>query len=363
MRVLVFGAGAVGQWMGALLAQGGAVTTLLVRPRLVEALRLGGIRLGPAERSIPVRVVASLDELDGERRACDWLILAVKTFDVEAALVELLAAGLEPGRVLCIQNGVGTEEVVAQAFGAERTYVGSVTRAVGVDGPGQLRPATRGGLAVAPFLPDLPPEDLEALLELLDLLGAQGVPTVIEPDAQALKWSKLLLNMVANASSAILDMPPSRVLESRALYSMEIRALREALRVMARKGLSVLDLPGYPVRWLSRAARALPTALSFPVLGPRMAAGRGEKSPSLLLDLRSGRARTEVGWINGAVAAAAAELAVPAPTNRALARILEALASGQLPASAFRRNPEALLEALAREAGGTGKGAVESPPP
>lgn len=349
MKVLVFGAGALGQWLGALLARSGADTTLVVRPRSLEALRLGGIRLDPAEAPAFLRVVARLEDLPPEARTCDWLVLAVKAFDVEGALAGLQAGAVLPDRVLAIQNGLGTDGAVARAFGASRTFVGSVTRAVGVVAPGLLQPAAKGGLAVAPLAPGASAGDL------LDRLAAQGLPVALEPDAAAVKWSKLLLNMVANASCAILDMLPGPVLGSLPLYALEIRAMREALRVMRRLGLPVRDLPGYPVRLLARTARSLPTWASFPVLGQRMAAGRGQKPPSLLLDLRAGRSRTEVEWMNGAVAESAGRLGLPAPLNRGLTSILREVASGRVPAEAFRNRPQALLQALAvesRDAGG-----------
>jgi len=116
---------------------------------------------------------------------------------------------------------------------------------------------------------------------------------------------------------------------------------------MRLSGLAVVDLPGYPVRLLARAVRWLPDGVAFSLLGRRMASGRGDKPPSLLLDLRAGRARTEVEWMNGAIALEAARLGLGAPVNRFLAETLAALARGDLPEGAFRHNPRGFLERLA----------------
>src|SRR5579884_1995835 len=62
-----------------------------------------------------------------------------------------------------------------------------------------------------------------------------------------MKWSKLLLNLVTNASVAILDLPPARVVAHPGLFRLERDAFREAVRVMRAFGLRAVSLPGYPV--------------------------------------------------------------------------------------------------------------------
>jgi len=340
-RILVLGAGAIGQWLGGLLACCGGEVTLLARPPHLEVLRVHGLQIEGIAGNLPVRAIATLEDLSQQQRECDWLVLAVKTFAVEAALAEAQQARLNPTRVLAIQNGLGTEDLVAACFGKARTFVGSVTRAVACPAPGTLRPGSRGGIALAPLARGESPGDLP------ERLAAQGVPVALLADAVSMKWSKLLLNMVANSSCAILDMSCERLLADRNLFRVELQALREAMRVMRRSGLAVVDLPGYPVRLLARAVRWLPDGVAFSLLGRRMASGRGDKPPSLLLDLRAGRARTEVEWMNGAIALEAARLGLGAPVNRFLAETLAALARGDLPEGAFRHNPRGFLERLA----------------
>jgi 2-dehydropantoate 2-reductase len=340
-RVLVLGAGAIGQWLGGLLTCSGAEVLLLARPPHLEALSSRGLQFEGSPVGLPVRVLSSLEDLTPDERCCDWLVLAVKTFAVEAALAEARQAGLNPNRVLAIQNGFGTEDQVAACFGEDRTFVGTVTCAVASPAPGVVRPESRGGLAMAPMTRGEQPGDLPARLT------DQGVPVVLLADAAAMKWSKLLLNMVANASCAILDLSCRQLLADRDLFRVELRALREALQVMERRGLVVVDLPGYPVRLLARAVRWMPEALAFLLLGPKMASGRGDKPPSLLLDLRAGRTVTEVAWMNGAIAKEAARLEMEAPVNRFLALTLMDLARGDLARDTFRHDPGFFLDRLA----------------
>jgi 2-dehydropantoate 2-reductase len=114
---------------------------------------------------------------------------------------------------------------------------------------------------------------------------------------------------------------------------------------MKAKGYRVVDLPGTPVRALALATR-LPRFVAQPALTRALGAGRGDKMPSFHIDLHGGRGRTEVGFLNGAVARAGAEAGVPTPVNALLTDTLEALSAGDLPLNTYRHDPDALLARL-----------------
>ena len=59
----------------------------------------------------------------------------------------------------------------------------------------------------------------------------------------------------------------------------------------------------------------LPGPVARAILANRIAGARGRKPPSLLLDLRAMKNRTEVDYLNGAVARAAREANVKAPVK------------------------------------------------
>ena len=115
---------------------------------------------------------------------------------------------------------------------------------------------------------------------------------------------------------------------------------------MAALGLRPVDLPGTPVRALALAARRLPRFIAQPALTRALGGGRGEKMPSFHIDLHSGRGRTEVRYLNGAVVRFGAEHGVPTPVNAVLTDTLEALSTGTLDVASFRHSPEKLLALL-----------------
>jgi 2-dehydropantoate 2-reductase len=160
-----------------------------------------------------------------------------------------------------------------------------------------------------------------------------------------MKWSKMLTNLLANASSAILDMTAHEIFQVSSLYHMEIRMLKEALAVMKAQGINPVDLPGTPVKMLAMAAK-YPEFLTKPLMINAVGSGRGRKMPSFHIDLHIGRGKSEVDYLNGAVVRAGQKYGIPTPVNKMLTEILLALTSGEIIMDAYSENPEKLLARL-----------------
>jgi 2-dehydropantoate 2-reductase len=161
-----------------------------------------------------------------------------------------------------------------------------------------------------------------------------------------MKWSKMFTNLVCNASSAILNMAPDEILADPRLFRLEIEQLRETLRVMDRLGLAITNLPATPVGSLAFAVRRLPTSISQPLLRKGLSGGRGGKMPSFHIDLHSGRGRSEVDYLNGAVGRFGLRVDIPTPVNRMLTRILLGLTAGEILLDTYDHQPERLLAEL-----------------
>jgi 2-dehydropantoate 2-reductase len=242
---------------------------------------------------------------------------------------------------------VGNEETLAAAAGADRVISGAITISVSLARAGVVRQHTAGGgIALAPVGPAA---SQPALPGLAAAFRQAGFRIGLQRDYRAMKWSKLLLNLVANVSSAILDLPPGAIVRDPRLFRLEREAFREAVHVVRGLGLRPVALPGYPVPLLARVMAA-PPWVGRALLGRRIGGGRGAKMPSLWEDLERGRDRSEVEVLNGAVAREGARLGIPTPVNAMLTDLLLAIAAGARSRDAFRRNPEALLALQARSA-------------
>ena len=152
-----------------------------------------------------------------------------------------------------------------------------------------------------------------------------------------------LLNLIGNASAAILDMSTVEVFADPRLFELEVEMLRETVLVMRTLGLRPVRLPGYPVPWLAWGVRWAPFFVLRPIMRKLVSGGRGSKPPSLLLELRRGRHRSEVAELNGAVVRAGAQVGQSTPVNRALYETLSRLTDEQIQWDSVRRQPEVLL--------------------
>jgi len=341
VRYLVYGTGAVGALLGARLSLAGHPVTFLARPNIVKALRRSGIRLtgdGPAGWLKNPHVITSLGDAF-ENQPPDVILLTVKAYDCQAAGETIHSQLSPPPPVVCLQNGIGNEEALADLLGHENVISATLTTAVQVVDQNTLRIERERGLGLAAEHPLIP--------KLREELSASGLLVRLYPDRRSMKWSKVLTNIVSNASSAIVGWPPGQIFAQAGLYRLEIEALRETVRVMRRLGLRPVNLPKVPVGLLG-AALFLPSAVIHPILQLVVTGGRGRKMPSFHYDI--GRGRSEVAWLNGAVVQEGRKLGVPTPANQVLLVTLQSLVAGSVDPSQFRGKPGELL-ALARQYG------------
>jgi 2-dehydropantoate 2-reductase len=173
-----------------------------------------------------------------------------------------------------------------------------------------------------------------------------GLNPRLYPNVKEMKWSKMLTNLLANATSAILDMTPGEVFAHEGLYRLEIAQLREALAVMRAQGIRTVDLPSAPVRLLVFSVRYTPLIVSRPLLQRAVGGGRGDKMPSFHIDLHSGSGKSEVDYLNGAVVRYGERSGIPTPVNRLLNDTLLKLTRGELQRNTYTRQPEKLLAQL-----------------
>ena len=348
MKILSFGAGAIGTYIGGSLVLAGHQVVFVEQQKVVDELREKGLRLDltlderrktkEASRinSSAFVIVASLDEAL-RYGPFDLALFALKSFDTQAALEGMLPFADKLPPLLCLSNGVANEPAIAEALGKDKVIHGTVTTAIGRRGAGDIVLEKLRGVGVAKGHPLS--EKVHAALD------AAYLNSRLFEDAASMKWSKMLTNLIANPTSAILDMTAGEVFANKSLYKLEIDMLKECLAVMQAQGFAVVDLPGTPVRALAFAT-TLPLWLSKPLLGRAAGAGRGAKMPSFHIDLYSGRGKSEVDYLHGAVVRAGEQFKVPTPVNKVLTETLLALTNKEIPLEEFAHKPEKLLKKL-----------------
>ena len=263
----------------------------------------------------------------------DVALFALKSYDTASALEGIAPLAEKMPPVLCLQNGVDNEPTIAEILGPEKVIAGTVTSAIGRRDAGDIVLEKLRGIGIA---------DEHPLAErLVNVMNDALLNAKLYERAVDIKWSKLLSNLVGNATSAILDMSPAEIFSRNDLYAFEMKMLREALEVMEAQKINIVNLPGISIKSLAWLAKA-PLWLR-PLAAKKLGGGRGGKMPSFHIDLHSGRGKSEVDYLNGAVVRAGLRAGIPTPINLLLTETLLAMTRKEILVESYAKNPEKLL--------------------
>jgi 2-dehydropantoate 2-reductase len=288
MKVLIYGAGAIGSWLGAEMTRQGLDVTLLARGANLAALKQHGVTLTRPDgqtQTTPVQAVAPTDPLG----SFDLVIVTLKSMQLAAAAHDLMARLSPNGSLLMIQNGLpwwyfeGLEGPWRDRQLHSLDPEGTLQRMIPtsrVVGAVIVRPVIQTG-AARYLVPDFP----KSVLRLGEISGGtsgrlQNLCTLLSPtlpcepvaDIRQAKWTKLMRNMIWNTLCALSQSGPDRFAQNTLGRQLVHQVAHEGLSVARSIGQalhldveaelsSVLDEPGHTPSMLQdvRAGRALET--------------------------------------------------------------------------------------------------------
>jgi 2-dehydropantoate 2-reductase len=301
MRIVVFGAGAVGSFFGALLVRGGQDVTFIARGAQLEALRRSGIRiestlLGTIE--VPhVAVVERAASIDG----ADLVLVCVKAHQTTAILDDIAELAGTRGAVVTLQNGVESDEPVAARIGRHRVFPGVVYVGATADRPGMVSHVAAGTIAVG----SRPGGDESRLPAIREALAASGQPVRISTDIQRDRWRKLIWNAGFNTVSALTGEDPGALLAFEPTRRLLTAIMREVVAVAKARGIALDDADvDEQIVWTERA---------------------GAIRTSTTVDRERGR-EMEIDALVGVVVREGRAAAVPTPCSEAVHALLGAVA-------------------------------------
>jgi len=306
-RVAVVGAGAVGSYFGAVLAQAGHAVTLIGRAAHVEAIQRAGLRLERADRVeiVPIGASAELSAVQG----AELVLFCVKSTDTEA-VAEAMAPHLgADALVLSLQNGVENAATIARRV-PQPVVPAVVYVATAMPEPGVVKHYGRGDLVIGAMraADAAQPATAARLQGLVDLFATAKVPVRISADVMAELWSKLMVNCAYNAISGLAQMPYGRMAAMPAIRELQRAVVAEVVAVAAADGVE------------------LPLERSLEVMQGIAAAMPGQLS-STAQDMARGKP-SEIDHLNGFVARRGRELGIATPTNQALHALVKLVESG-----------------------------------
>jgi len=304
MRIAVMGAGGVGGYFGARLAQAGHEVAFVARGKHLEAIRAKGLAIKSPLGDAAVRARASEDPK--ELGAADVVLFAVKLWDTESAAERIRPLVEAGGVVIPFQNGVESIARIGKVLGPERIMGGAAYIAARIGEPGVIMQT--GPIARLRFGTTHPAQSKAAAAFLAACKDAK-IDADLADDIQRVLWEKFVLLVAVSATTAVTRKTIGVVRTDPDLRWLLETVMRETWMVGRKRGVALAD---------DLVAKTLAQADSFT---PDMRA-------SMAADLEAG-GRLEAPWLSGAVARMAREAGVEAIANRTIYAALKPYENGR----------------------------------
>jgi 2-dehydropantoate 2-reductase len=236
VRVAVFGAGAVGGYLGACLARGGADVSFIARGAHLEAMREHGLTLVTPEGERSHVAVRATDD-SAEVGPVDVVLFLVKSYDTESAARRLVPLIGEGTGVLSLQNGIDNEPKIAAVVGTEHVLGGAAYILAAIEAPGVVR-SGRARIVVGELEPGPPSE---RVLRFVEAANAGGIDAHAATDVRVAKWEKYVLLVAFSAVTAASQLTVGDIRGSEAASAMMRAIMVEAWSIGRALGIPLAD--------------------------------------------------------------------------------------------------------------------------
>jgi 2-dehydropantoate 2-reductase len=290
MTIIVFGGGAIGSVYAAHLARHHDVTLIARQPH-VDAVNRSGLQIGGrADLVAHIRASTKVDTIPPGA----VVLLTTKVNGNRDAAMSIRNQVREDTTILCVQNGLGGDEIVRSAIGGRAAVLRGVTQfgAIFV-GPGVIDLKVIGHTLIEAH------ERSAAIAEALTLSGLDGR---VSADITTEVWRKLIFNCVINPITAMIGSEVGAIAD-RHLDPLKQLVIDECVAVARAEGVS----------FETDFQQALRD-----VFGP------SRNVASMRQDLLH-RRPTEIAHMNGAIVARGRAHGIPCPVNAALVAIIQAM--------------------------------------
>lgn len=307
MKIVIVGPGAMGCLFAAFFAKKkqAEVWVLDKDARRAKRLRDSGITIEGTSGSFKVKVDITARPQD--IKACDLVILCVKSYDTETAVKTIGPFLGQDSNVLTLQNGLGNIEMISEIVGRDRVVGGITSHGATLISEGHTYHAGTGDTIIG----RIDGTFTVAMRHIREVMNRAGISTRLTKDVNGVIWSKLIINAGINALTAITRLPNGRLIELPETREIVSMAVTEAVRVAKKKRIKLIY--DDPIQKVESVCRATEQNLS-----------------SMLQDLMK-KKRTEIDFINGAIVRQAKSLNIPSPANTILADLVKTMEQGYAP--------------------------------
>ncbi len=304
MKILIFGAGAVGSLLGGFFAKSGHDVSLLGRPAHLDEIRRKGLQIKGIWGTHVVKSFSLYSNAgDLTNSEFNLVILTVKSFDTEKAVSEILPLLQIHTTLISFQNGLGNIETILRKVRPEQYLIGRIITGI-VLVPGEIEVTVSADALAIGKVPGTKP--IRSPEFFAGLFNQSKIPARAVPNIETLIWSKVIYNCALNGPCSILEIPYGKMFDRPERMESMRKIVGECYGVGKAKKIA-----------LEPATAKEYFDLLIKELIPKTAA----HYPSMLRDLRKGR-RTEIDSLNGAVYRLGEGFKIPTPENKRITDLI-----------------------------------------
>jgi 2-dehydropantoate 2-reductase len=249
MKIVIVGSGAIGSLYGAFLSRLEDTEVILVgRNPHITAIQNKGLKINGilGEHVFHLKAMENASDVD----EADLVIVTTKTYDTVTAALSAKHLIDTGASLLLIQNGLGTEELVAKALDTTRVLRATTCMGALRTSPGVVTATGCGLTEIGSRYPD----NMELVEKLTQMMKQVGFDVRSSDNIEGVVWTKTLVNCGINPVGALTGLSNGEVYKNRALRGLIVRLVQEAVQVV--KALGVELTTEDPVRYALGTAKA-----------------------------------------------------------------------------------------------------------
>jgi 2-dehydropantoate 2-reductase len=298
MNIIIFGAGAIGSLLGAFLSKKNDVLLIGRKSHILSIKKNDLVIQGKTNLKIKIKAMEKVGDL---KLKPDLLILTVKSYDTESAILQAKKIIDEDTIVLSLQNGLDNIDRIKQYISYENIIAGVTTHGAFFPEPGIIKHTGKG----ITILGELNGIKTERIVNIVKCFNESGIETIFSKDIIKEIWFKAIINSSINPLTAIFKCKNSYLLENPILENLVEKICIESTNVANSEGVN-----------LSHQSMIKKTKFVI--------RNTSENYSSMFQSLKKGK-KTEIDFINGKIVDKGKRNNIKTPLNEVLIFLINML--------------------------------------
>ena len=224
MNIIIFGAGAIGSLFGAYLSKNNKVVLIGRKPHVLSIKKNALVIEGKTNLKVRINAKEFVDDLKFKP---DILILTVKSYDTEKAIIQARKIIDENTTVLSLQNGLDNIDKIKKYISYEKIIAGVTTHGAFFSKPGIIK-HTGNGITT---LGELNCKKTKRIINIVNCFNQSKIKTKFSYDINKEIWCKAVINSSINPLTTIFNCKNGYLLKNSVLKNLVNKICKESSNI------------------------------------------------------------------------------------------------------------------------------------